>query len=78
MSPLLLRQVYALKFHDGVLYSGGADGAARSWDVKKGKLLKTFKAHTATVWCVALHGESAYGLLLIPRILRTLAWRERR
>ncbi|KNC48260.1 uncharacterized protein AMSG_11810 [Thecamonas trahens ATCC 50062] len=53
-------EVYALKYADGVLYSGGADSMARSWDVRKGKNLKTFKGHVETVWCLDVQDGFLY------------------
>merc|ERR1711991_1313703 len=54
------QKVYTLKYVDGVLYSGGADSMARSWDVRKGKNLKTFKGHVDTVWCLDVHDGFLY------------------
>ena len=33
---------------------------ARSWDVRKGKNLKTFKGHVDTVWCLDVHDGFLY------------------
>jgi WD40 repeat protein len=52
-------RVYAVKFRERVLASGGADGVVRLWDPVSGACLHELPVHPEGVWPVSLDGSGS-------------------
>eukprot|EP00128_Syssomonas_multiformis_P001397 Colp12_sorted_trinity150504_noHs@16818 len=48
------KTVYCLEVYEDVLYTGSGDGKLRAFDIKTGRLLRTYSGHSNYVTCVAV------------------------
>nr|XP_045244027.1 WD repeat-containing protein 86 isoform X1 [Macaca fascicularis] len=55
------RNVSALKYHAGTLFTGSGDACARAFDAQSGELRRVFRGHTFIINCIQIPGTQGGG-----------------